>query len=236
VVNSEPIITCKALAGMDLFDGATPVAQQAAIATARVRRVSRNARIFNQGDADARAHVLIEGAVRISQSGGDGSQILVRLIAPGEMFGTVALFTDRRYPADADAMTDSLEASWSEADLLRLMRAHPQIAINALRIVGKRVQEAQNRLRELAKQPVEQRIAHVIVRLIRQVGQKTEDGTAILFPLRRKDIADTCGTTLYSVSRVLTAWEKAGWLRSRDQRLTIRKPNDIRRIAENSNA
>jgi CRP-like cAMP-binding protein len=224
------------LAGMELFEGATPAAWQAAIATARVRRVTRSARIFNQGDADARAHVLIEGAVRISQSGSDGSQILVRLIAPGEMFGTVALFTDRHYPADAEAMTDSLEASWSEAELLRLMRADPEIAVNALKIVGRRMQEAQNRLRELAGQPVEQRIAHVIVRLVRQVGRKTEDGTAILFPLRRKDIADTCGTTLYSVSRVLTAWEKAGWLRSRDRQLTIRKPNEIRRIAENGNA
>jgi CRP-like cAMP-binding protein len=149
------------------------------------------------------------------------------------MFGTVALFTDRRYPADADAMTDLLEASWSEADLLKLMQRHPQIAINALKIVGKRLQEAQNRLRELANQPVEQRVAHVIARLARQVGLKTEDGTAILFPLRRKDIADISGTTLYSVSRILTAWEKAGWLYSRDQQLTIRKPHEIRRIAEN---
>lgn len=233
MVSSSPIITRKLVASMELFRSLPPAAQQEVTVTARVRRTARNTRIFNQGDTNARAHVLIEGAVRISQSGRDGSQILMRLIAPGEMFGTVALFTDRRYPADADTMTDSLEASWSEANLLKLMHRHPQIAVNALKIVGKRLQEAQNRLRELAKQPVEQRVAHVIARLAQQVGQKTEEGTAILFLLRRKDIADISGTTLYSVSRILTAWEKAGWLRSRDQQLTIRKLSEIRRIAEN---
>lgn len=232
MVSSGPVITRKMVAGVELFRGIAPVAQQEVIACARVRRIVRDTRIFNQGDMDVRAHVLIEGAVRISQSGRDGLQILMRLIAPGEMFGTVALFTDRRYPADADTMMDSLEASWSEADLLKLMQRHPQIAVNALKIVGVRLQEAQNRLRELAKQPVEQRVAHVIARLSRQIGLKTEHGVSILFPLRRKDIADLCGTTLYSVSRILTTWEKAGWLRSRDLQLTIRKPNEIRRIAE----
>lgn len=233
MVGSSPLITRKAVASMELFRGLALSAQQDVMAKARARRVLRNTRIFNQGDTNAHAHVLIEGAVRISQSGRDGSQILMRLIAPGEMFGTLALFTDGRYPADADAMMDSLEASWSEADLLKLMQRHPQIAINALKIIGKRLQEAQNRIRELARQPVEQRIAHVITRLTRQVGQKTEDGTEILFPLRRKDIADISGTTLYSVSRILTAWEKAGWLSSHDQQLTIRKPHEIWRITEN---
>jgi CRP-like cAMP-binding protein len=73
-----------------------------------------------------------------------------------------------------------------------------------------------------------------LVRLIRQAGRETDDGTAIAFPLRRKDIADICGTTLYSVSRIFTAWEKTGWLITRDQQLIVRKPSEIRRIGEDT--
>jgi CRP-like cAMP-binding protein len=97
-----------------------------------------------------RAHILIEGCLRISQSGSDGAQIVVRFIGPGEIFGAVSLFTDRRYPADADALTDAAEVSWSERALLDLMNRHPQVGVNAVRIVGHRLQEAQNRVRELA--------------------------------------------------------------------------------------
>jgi CRP-like cAMP-binding protein len=50
--------------------------------------------------------------------------------------------------------------------------------------------------------------------------------------LRRKDVADICGTKLYSVSRVLTHWEKRGFVVTRGQHVTIARISDIRRIAK----
>jgi CRP-like cAMP-binding protein len=235
-MKAEPHLSRRDLSSLDLFDGVSEAILDEVIELTRCRLLSRDTRIFNQGDEHVRAHLLIEGSIRISQSGSDGGQIVVRFIGPGEMFGAVALFTDRQYPADADTLTDAIEISWSEADLLRLMSAHSQIAINALKIVGKRIQEAQNRLRELSTQPVERRIAHALLRLARQAGRSTPDGVKIGFPLRRKDIADICGTTLYSVSRVLTSWEKAGWLATRDQHLTIGKLSEIQRVGEKEHA
>jgi CRP-like cAMP-binding protein len=51
-------------------------------------------------------------------------------------------------------------------------------------------------------------------------------------PLRRKDVADLSGTTLHTASRILTVWRKAGLLVSHQQRLIIRQPSGILRIAE----
>lgn len=217
---------------MELFRGLPPAALMAAAGGGRVRRLPKDVRIFNQGDEDVRAHAVIEGSVRIAQSGSDGAQVVIRLIGPGEMFGTVSLFTDGRYPADAITLAETLEASWSEAELLELMGRHPQIAINVIRIIGKRLQEVQNRVRELATQRAERRVAHTVLRLARQAGHSTVNGTAIAFPLRRKDVADIAGTTLHTASRILTGWEKAGLLTSHNQRLTIRNPAEILRIAE----
>jgi CRP-like cAMP-binding protein len=221
------------LSSLILFEGLSAPVLDEVVAVTRCRAMTRDTRIFNQGDSFVRAHLLVEGCVRIAQTGSDGGQIVVRFIGAGEMFGTVALFTDGRYPADADTLTDAIEFSWSEADLLKLMSAHSQIAINALKIVGKRIQEAQNRLRELSTQPVERRIAHTLLRLSRQAGRSAPEGIKISFPLRRKDIADICGTTLFSVSRVLTTWEKAGWVATRDQHLTIASISEIQRIGDN---
>ncbi|CAM5776596.1 transcriptional regulator [Labrys miyagiensis] len=232
-MTTRPILSRRQLAALDLFHGLAAPALDEARDLAVCRALAGDTRIFNQGDAPVRAHILIEGNVRIAQSGSDGGEIVVRFIAAGEMFGTMALFTDRTYPADADTLTDVVEASWSETDLRRMMIHHPQIAINALQIAGRRLQEAQNRLRELSTQPVERRIASTLLRLARQTGCSTPDGLTIGVPLRRKDIADICGTTLYSVSRVLTGWEKHGFVRTRDQRVTIAGLPQIRNIAAN---
>ena len=220
------------LASLELFQGLAPPALHDVLGVARVRRISRETRIFSQGNPGVRAHALVEGSVRISQSGSDGAQTVMRFIGPGEMFGTVALFTDGRYPADAIAVAHSLEVSWSEGELLELMGRHPKIAINVIRIIGTRLQEVQDRVRELSTQRAERRVAHAVLRLARQAGHSTIDGTAIEFPLRRKDVAALSGTTLHTASRILTGWEKAGLVLTRNQRLTIRGTAEIARIAE----
>lgn len=231
-MTGDPQIPPQSLAAVDLFAGLPASGLETVAAAARRRRVPGGTRIFNQGDEGVRAHAVIEGAVRISQTGSDGAQVVVRFIGPGEMFGTVALFTDFRYPADATAVGETVEASWSEPELLDLMTRYPQIAINAIRIIGRRLQEMQNRMREVATQRVDRRVAHALIRLAQQCGHGTLAGTTISFPLRRKDIADLAGTTLHTVSRILTGWEKAGLLISQRRRLTIRNASELLRIAE----
>lgn len=217
---------------MELFQDVSSKALAEVAGLARSRHLPPNMRIFRQGDPNARAHAVIEGGVRISQSGSDGAQIVVRFIGPGEIFGTVALFMDGRYPADAVTVTETLEMSWSETELVGLMKDYPQIAINVLRIIGHRLQEAQDRIRELATQRAEQRVAHAVLRLAEQAGQVTPVGKTIEFRLRRKDIADMSGTTLHTASRILTTWERAGLVVSRRQRLTIRNAAAITKIAD----
>src|SRR6202789_713379 len=221
---THPHIAPQALAGMALFRGLPDPALETIATAAGVRCLARDMCIFNQGDNGVRAHAVIEGGVRIAQSGGDGAQGIIRFIGPGEMFGTVSLFTDGRYPADAITLAETLEASWSEAELLDLIHRHPQIGVNVIRIIGRRLQEVQERVRELATQRAERRVAHAVLRLAHQAGHSTIDGKAIQVPLRGKDVADIRRTTLHTASRVLTAWEKAGFLATHNQRLTIRQP------------
>ena len=52
--------------------------------------------------------------------------------------------------------------------------------------------------------------------------------------IQPKDLADIGGTTLHTASRILTAWEKAGFLATHNQRLTIRQPSEILRVAEDA--
>ena len=143
-MTTDSQISAQAFGPMELFFGVPPPVLEVVAASARQRRVPAGTRIFDQGDENVRAHAVIEGSVRISQSGSDGAEVVIRFICPGEMFGTVALFTDGSYPADATALVETLEVSWSEPELLDLMTRHPQIAINAIRIVGRRLQEVQN--------------------------------------------------------------------------------------------
>jgi CRP/FNR family transcriptional regulator, nitrogen oxide reductase regulator len=70
------------------------------------------------------------------------------------------------------------------------------------------------------------------VRLARQSGRKVERGVEIDFPISRQDIAQMTGTTLHTVSRILSGWEQAGLIESGRQRIVLREPERIFALAE----
>ncbi|WP_414900035.1 Crp/Fnr family transcriptional regulator [Sphingomonas flavalba] len=209
------------LAGVELLRSLSPEALDAVRAAMRIERVAKGKVICAQGEAVDRAYALGTGSVRIVQTGSDGGEAIVRFIGPGEMFGAAHLFTDRRFPADAIAVEASTVFSWSGADLLALMARHGAISTNMIRILGNRIAQLQERVRELTTLRAEPRLAQAILRLAAQAGRDGLRGTTIEMPLRRKDIAAFAGITLYTASRLLSAWQKAGFLASRHGRLTL---------------
>ena len=122
--------------------------------------------------------------------------------------------------------------AWDETEMHRLMEQIPQISINALGILASRVREFQDRLRELATERVERRIAHTLLRLARQTGRKVPEGVLIDMHLTRQDLAEMTGTTLYTVSRTLSQWEAQGLVQSSRERVVIRFPHGLVSIAE----
>ena len=97
-----PVIA-RDLAAMELFRGLSASVLTDVAARGQVRRLPQEATLFTQGAPADRCHALIAGRVRISQSGRAGGQLVVRFVGPGEMFGTMALFTDQRYPGGLGA-------------------------------------------------------------------------------------------------------------------------------------
>ena len=80
---------------------------------------------------------------------------------------------------------------------------------------------------------MEQRIAGAVLRLVTQAGRKTAQGIEIDFPISRQDIAEMTGSTLHTVSRLLSAWEGEGIVRSGRQKVTVTDPHALMLISEN---
>ncbi len=83
------------------------------------------------------------------------------------------------------------------------------------------------RVVELSTQHVEQRIARALLRLVNQSGKQTEGGVEISFPITRLDVSEMTGTTLHTVSRLLSAWEKDGLISSKRKKIVICDPHRL---------
>ncbi|WP_035670778.1 Crp/Fnr family transcriptional regulator [Bradyrhizobium liaoningense] len=220
------------VAHLPLFAGMTPEALDEILREARSARFSKNSAIFEQG-ADAQSFfLLLHGHVRAAKTTPTGEQIVVRYVAPGETFGLAMAIGAARYPATAMAVDDSVVLIWPTSAWPRLVERFPALAANTLQTVGTRLQESHTRILEMSTQQVEQRIAHALLRLAKQSGKKLDHGIEIDFPISRQDIAQMTGTTLHTVSRILSGWESQGLVESGRQRIILREPHKIVVLAE----
>jgi CRP/FNR family transcriptional regulator, nitrogen oxide reductase regulator len=85
---------------------------------------------------------------------------------------------------------------------------------------------------EMSTEQVERRVAHALLRLVKQAGRKVERGVEIDFPISRQDIAEMTGTTLHTVSRILSGWEQQGLVESGRQRIVVRDPHKLFGLAD----
>lgn len=217
------------LASSELFRGLSLCALSDVLRQAVVVEHPRGVRIFSQGAPVMHAHVLVQGRVKIAQSGSGGEQVILRLIRPGETFGTLGLYVDGLYPAEAVALNETKEARWRAPTFAGLVEKYPEIALNLVRLVGARLQEMQARLRELSTERVEQRVASALLRFV--LREQTVDQGGLRLPLTRRDIAELAGTTLYTASRVLTAWQKSGIASSGRASVTVLRPEVLAAIS-----
>lgn len=188
--------------------------------------------LFHQGEPAVAFYVIIEGRVRLSQVTPEGHQVIIRFVGPGDGLGIIVVLSNTTYPLAAEAVADTTALRWGYEAAIELMAEFPRLALNGMRLVAGRFQDLQNRYRELATERVEQRVARALMRLARQTGKRTEEGVLLDLPLSRQDLGEMTGTTLYTVSRILSGWEQAGLITSGRERIVICNPHGLVAIAE----
>ena len=215
-----------------LFRGLDDATMRRVLSRASIRRVARDEAVYEQGAPAKRFYVLLEGRLMVSQVTVDGRQVIVRIVHPGELFGFAKALRRKDYPGTPRAVVDSRVLGWAMSEWDGVVLANPHVAVTAMQTIGQRLDEAHTRLREMSTQEVERRVAHTVLRLIERGGRTVADGVAVDFPISRQDIAEMAGTTLHTVSRILSAWDERGLVICGRQKLTICDRGGLELIAE----
>jgi CRP/FNR family transcriptional regulator, nitrogen oxide reductase regulator len=220
------------LASVPLFRGVAPEALRQIAALAQLRGAQGGEFFFNEGDASSEFFVLTAGRVKLTQVTPEGHQVVLGLIGPGDAFGGVGAFGDPFYPVTAESVEPSTAIAWTSIVMQHVLETHSGVALNAVRFVASRLHDLQRRHRQLMTERVERRVARALLRLVREAGRRVEAGVEIDFPLSRQDIAEITGTTLYTVSRLMSSWEQRGILTGGRQRVVLLKAHQLVAIAE----
>jgi len=214
-----------------ILDGLTEAERRQWLESARRRDVKSRDTVARQGEP-ARAFAMVEsGLLKLLQLTPEGRELIVRFVGPGEPFGGVVVLDAAVYPVTALAIEPTRLLMWPGEVLRTLLDRFPQVRLNITREIAAHMTDALTRVRELTTERVSQRLAHTLLRLMRQTGTPGPDGVLIAHPLTRQELADLTGTTLYTVSRTLSRWQAQGVLQSTRRQLLVRAPTRLETLS-----
>jgi CRP/FNR family transcriptional regulator, nitrogen oxide reductase regulator len=205
-----------------LFTDIPPSDQAKIVSAAISRKFVRRQTIFIAGDPVKEILLLTEGCVKITQLGENGSEIILRLHGPGELLGASAVERTGGHGSTAEALLGCKALVWNASTFETLSEKFPTLQRNAMRILTRRLLELEGRLFEISTERVAPRLARELVRLLVHVGRRV-DGV-IEVHLSREELAQLTGTTLFTVSRVLSGWEQQGIVNLRRQAVAVQSP------------
>lgn len=213
-----------------LFLNISPADCREIVSAAQEKEFLRRQTMFFQGDPARQILLLAAGCVKITQLGQNGTEVILRLIGPGELVGTTGLFLRCNHGSTARTLQASAALVWDAAVFEALAERFPVLRDNAARILGLHFQQLEERFREISTERVARRLGLEIARLLNQVGQRVNG--AVKISLSREELAQLTGTTLFTVCRLLSQWEQKGIVTTGRETVMVKDPQALEELWE----
>ena len=185
------------------------------------RRFDAHEVIFREGDASDTCYVVRSGHARAVREHSDGRSLTLAQFGPGDIFGELAMFDDERRSANVETVEATEVIGILGADMRRLMREHPDIAVKLVISLGRRLRETNERLARQSFQTVQSRVAVVLGDLVEQAQAEGAGETGVLVTATQAEIAQLAGSSRESASRFLAVLERAGVITQGRGRITV---------------
>ncbi len=225
------------LARVPVFEALTPEDLARVAEVAVPRSFTAGQVIFREGDASDTAYVVASGHARALRehrgvggaATGTGRSIALARFGPGDFFGELAMFDDERRSATVEALDDLRALAVLGPDMRRLLRDHPDIAVQLVIGLARRLRAANERLARQSFQTVQSRVAGVLGAMVEQARSEGAGERDVLVTATQAEIAQLAGSSRESASRFLAVLERAGVVTQGRGRVVVHDPSALQR-------
>lgn len=214
----------------DLFAGIARTTRDELESTRREKILQPGDQLFAAGEMPQSMFYLRTGRLKVWRPSREGGAMTLYYMRAGDVPGLVSVCRRVRVPVTMSAVTPIRAEYWPANTIYRLFEEDARFAHNGLRIAAEIVELLANRLEDLTGANAEEQIARALLRLAGEHAN-WDDDDAVLIEMSRQDLADMTGLTLYTASRILSAWSRQGVIQSGRRRVIIRRPAALIAIA-----
>jgi CRP-like cAMP-binding protein len=196
------------------------------------RDVAAEQAIYFEEDPADHLYLVAMGKVKLTRHTASGREVLLDILHGGEYFGNLSIVSGQGYSETAIAQTDCCILQISAQNFEKILTRHPDVTMKVLKAVGQRLEESREIIKQLSVYTVEQRIAAALVRLAQKLGEQKQKGVLIQLPFSRQDLAAMTGTTVETVSRVMSRFSGEGLISTGRKWVSINDLDGLDAIAK----
>ncbi|WP_085314403.1 Crp/Fnr family transcriptional regulator [Derxia lacustris] len=196
-----------------LFYGLDDVQLELLTRTLVRKAFPKNRVIVTEGQPADNMFIIIAGRAKVQIADQDGKEVILAVLGPGEFFGEMSLIDNNPSSASVITIEQSHFIVVSKDDFRRHLAGNPEVAMNIMRGLVRRLRVADKKIETLALLDVYGRVARVLLDFSELI-----DGKRVVrhkLPARQ-EIAKMIGASREMVSRVMKDLETDGYFVERD--------------------
>jgi CRP-like cAMP-binding protein len=195
------------------------------------RTFARGQALLHEGQIADRIFVLRAGRVKITSTTAAGREVVLAFRGPGELLGELAALDGHPRSASVVALEPVEVLALAPADFSTFLAEHPAAALKLLRMLSRRLREANTRQIEFAAQETLGRVATRLVELSERFGERHDEHIEIALPISQEELAGWVGASLESTVRALQTMRTLGWIETRRRSIRVLDAAALRRAA-----
>lgn len=208
------------------LEGLASADTEAIVGAATQRRFPADSVVAREGHPAKHMYMVVQGRARYFCLTPRGKKIVLLWIPPGETFGAAAtLLNPVDYLLSTETVRDSLVLEWDGATMRRLAIRYPRLMDNLLLIVFDHLTAYRAHHLSQVCDTAGQKVAQVLVNLATGMGHKVPQG--IELDIRNEELAHAANVTLFTASRLLSAWHRSGMLVKGRGKVLLRSPEQL---------
>jgi len=168
--------------------------------------------IFSQDDQGDSLYILESGRVKVVLYGDSGREVILTIFKPGDFFGEMSLLDGEPRSANIIAIEPTRALVLSREDFVRHLEKTPSTALKVLAEMCGRLRHADSIIGNLALLDVYGRVGRLLIDLAAKEGVDQDEGILIRERPTQQDLASMVGTSRETVSRVLSEFQRRGFL------------------------
>ena len=211
-------VSTTVLKSVPMFSGFSPDQLRALVTMIMRRSAPRGTAVLREGGPADCLYIVVSGRLKVLMGEADGKETILSIIGPGEFFGEMSLIDDNPRSATVIAIEACELLALTRRDFRKCLVENSNLAMAVMRVLVRRLREADRKIGSLAMLDVYGRVA----RLLLDMSESVNGQRVVTKRISKQDIAKMIGASREMVHKVMKDLQVSGYIEVQGSTIVLR--------------